>query len=114
MGSFRYIPSQADENKDKRGEKEEGDEKKVAGPVDVADGGGRTPLHWAALGDSPEMMRVLIDLGADVKACNENGNTGMRVLLVSVVGCGVLVSGMGRLFGVGHGCRSWVGGLAVI
>ena len=36
---------------------------------------GRTPLHWAAKGNSVEVARLLIKAGADVAARNKDGNT---------------------------------------
>jgi hypothetical protein len=37
--------------------------------------GGMTPLHYAALHKRPNMLRALIDRGADVNAKNRHGNT---------------------------------------
>ena len=42
--------------------------------VDASDEGGHTALHWAAIrGDYPEMVRRLIDAGADVSRQSKNG-----------------------------------------
>jgi hypothetical protein len=44
-------------------------------PVNVKDTGGNTPLHYAAYGGSLELMKVLIEMGADVDIQNKDLRT---------------------------------------
>ncbi len=42
---------------------------------------GRTPLHWAARMNHTDVVRLLIERGADVSAVSENGNTPLHEAL---------------------------------
>ena len=43
--------------------------------IDDTDSFGQTALHWAAKGESAEIVRRLLDAGADTKAKDEDGDT---------------------------------------
>jgi ankyrin repeat protein len=43
--------------------------------VDAKDAHGFTPLHFAAQEFLPEIARILVGKGADVNACDEDGNS---------------------------------------
>jgi ankyrin repeat protein len=43
--------------------------------IEVRDEYGRTPLHLAALGNSPDIARLLIDSGANIDALAALGNS---------------------------------------
>jgi hypothetical protein len=43
--------------------------------IEVRDEYGRTPLHLAALGNSPDIARLLIDSGANIDALSALGNS---------------------------------------
>jgi ankyrin repeat protein len=43
--------------------------------VDARDDVGSTPLHFAAKGESEDVVRLLVDSGADVNAVNSRGET---------------------------------------
>lgn len=45
--------------------------------VDLRDGGGRTPLMYAVLGNQPRMCEVLLKLKADVNAIDSAGMSSM-------------------------------------
>lgn len=51
--------------------------------VNVRDTRGRTPLHWAVLGDHVSSVRALIPLGADLAAADEDGLTPLHLSLVA-------------------------------
>jgi ankyrin repeat protein len=44
-------------------------------PANLADVGGNTPLHFAAYGGSVALIRVLVEMGADVNAVNREKRT---------------------------------------
>ncbi len=47
--------------------------------VNVRGSDGRTPLHWAARGVHLEVLRFLVDRGADVRAADANGLTPLHI-----------------------------------
>lgn len=47
--------------------------------VDAKDVGDWTPLHFAARTDSPEVVQLLLDSGADVNAINGRGETSITI-----------------------------------
>ncbi|SPQ23476.1 8f130bd3-c285-4eb8-adf4-5f175b419792 [Thermothielavioides terrestris] len=49
--------------------------------VDVRDGYGRTPLHWAAESGNADVVRLLVEAGADLTAAGHNGSTPLEVVL---------------------------------
>jgi ankyrin repeat protein/tetratricopeptide (TPR) repeat protein len=63
--------------------------------VNLVDEGRRTPLHWAARGGNPEMIRLLVEKGADVNAGDENGIAPLHSLASRghVEGARVLLAG---------------------
>ncbi|MDA0597412.1 MAG: ankyrin repeat domain-containing protein [Chloroflexi bacterium] len=46
--------------------------------MEVRDEYGRTPLHLAALGNSPDIARLLIDSGADIEGKDNGGGTALH------------------------------------
>ena len=47
--------------------------------VGARDGGGHTPLHYAAWGDAHELVRVFGELGAEIEAKSDNGWTPLHM-----------------------------------
>ena len=47
--------------------------------VNLQDHLGRTPIHWAALGQHERMLKVLIGQGADVNAADKNDWTAVHI-----------------------------------
>ena len=43
--------------------------------VDTTDSLGRTPLHWSSMNGKLEVMKILIDKGANVNAPDHEGGT---------------------------------------
>lgn len=49
--------------------------------VDTPDRHARTALHWAALGDRDDMLKKILNSGADVRRSSKDGKTALRVAL---------------------------------
>ncbi len=54
---------------------------KAGAKVDVRDGSGRTPLHWAAEAGDFDVVRLLIGAGADINAAADDGTTPLTALV---------------------------------
>lgn len=50
-------------------------------PVDARAGDGYTPLHVAAVNGNMDALRALLDLGADVNACTDEGGRALCIAL---------------------------------
>ena len=48
-------------------------------PVDVPHLGGGTPLHTAAFVGDPEVLRMLLDRGADPRLTTDDGKTAIDI-----------------------------------
>lgn len=48
--------------------------------LNARDETGRTPLHWAALGTSAEILEYLVERGADLGAVDTNGQAAVHIL----------------------------------
>jgi ankyrin repeat protein len=49
--------------------------------VDMRDGSGRTPLHWAAEAGNFDVVRLLVGAGADMNVAAEDGATPLAALV---------------------------------
>ena len=47
--------------------------------VDVFDGDGQTPLHRSALGGNLELVKLLVQFGADVRLANRDGWNALHI-----------------------------------
>ena len=89
--------------------------------VDAAQGDGTTPLHWAVYGLDVELVRLLLDRGAQADARNDYGSTplaeavklgdqylwGRDLLVAPVVERGA--ASRRSALRTGAGSRSWTG-----
>ncbi len=51
--------------------------------VDARDGDGSTPLHYAALSGDPDLVRFLIDKGANVESMDAKSNTSLHIAVMN-------------------------------
>ncbi len=55
---------------------------KRPGDIAARDARGRTPLHWAALGNQPIAIAVLVGAGSDLAALDDDGNSALHLSLL--------------------------------
>jgi ankyrin repeat protein len=64
--------------------------------VDAIDDNGSTPLHFAAAGDSVDIVRILLDAGANVNAVNAKGETPLYKAVRNTTGYAAQIVGLLR------------------